>query len=417
MAWELVEDGEPSSKQDPARELRRQLGRPLEKVTTRVAGLPGDIASLLNIPAGKISESLTGEKSLPYEQTYLGKILPTTQKLRAGIESQAPEFFQPQNKVEQFVDNVLEDTALLFVPGGKVTKALKPVTKTQQVLKNTAKAIGANLAGETVEQVTGSKKAGAYTKAGMLFFTSLMDTPKAAEEISKLYNNARGFLPQNAIQSSKKLNTQLSNLKNDITKGRPISNLSKEEKWVIDQIEKVETLGTSGNYDINQLWAQKTSLNKELGQSLSEFFGKGTKKGIKNRAKQINGFIRDTIEDYGQKNPEFYKNFKEADDAFGTLAKSNFVSNWINENVKHGLMTEGLLTIFGVPSAALGTALGYIPGKLIYQISKSPTLSKIYGNAVKAAAKEDVAAFNKYLKELDDKLQKEESEERWEFVD
>lgn len=419
MPWEFVEEEQsfPQKVQSSGRELGRQIARPIEKTATRLTGLPGDVFSLINqYVARPTSEAITG-KSSPYEETALSKILPTTQQQRSSLEKGNEEFFQPKNKVEKFVDDVFEDASLLFVPGGKLIKSAKVAGPGMKVTKNLAKSLGANLAGETVTQVSGSEKAGLATKAGMLFLTSILDTPKAAEEIGKLYSQARNALPQNASQSATNLNSRLSKLKTDISRGRPIGNLSNEEKWVIDQIEKVENLSGSGQVLIDQLWAQKGSLNKELSEKIFEGVHRTARKGIRNRAKQINGIIRDTLEEYGKGNPEFLKNFKSADEAFGTLAKSNFVSNWINDNVRHTPLTEGLVQILGIPSSAIGLAGGYVPMKLLYQISKSPTLAKIYGKAMSAAAKEDSIAFNKYFKQLDDGLQKKQSEEKWEFLD
>jgi hypothetical protein len=74
-------------------------------------------------------------------------------------------------------------------------------------------------------------------------------------------------------------------------------------------------------------------------------------------------------------------------------------------------------SIGGAAASTVGAVLPYQAAKLTYRIAKSPILAKIYGNTLKAAAKEDAKSFNKYLKELDEKIQKEESEDKFEFID
>ncbi len=421
MAYELLEEESPQQNiaLSLGQEGLRHGARTASNIATRAVGLPGDVFSLLNqFIAKPVSKKITGQEGLPYEETLLGKAIPTTESHRKGLESISGEYLKPKNKIEKFADDIAEDTALLLNPAGLVTKGLKG----GKVVKSFFKSLGANLAGETATQVSGSETAGGLTKLGSLLFLSLMDQPAAAKQVGKLYGEAESKLPSNATSNAVSLNKKIDSLEKQITKGRPLENLSPPEKFVIDQSGKIKNLIQNGEINVEQAIAQKKSLYKELGTLYKEVPKHTEQKTVKNLAKKLGSYINQTVEEYGKKNPKFYKDYKKADEAFGTLAQSNFLTNWIGNNIVQHPLTTGLLHIFGAPIGAIaGTATGaivpYQAAKLGYRISKSPTLAKIYANTVKAAVKEDAKAFNKYLKDLDNELQEEESEDKFEFVD
>ncbi len=418
MPYELVQEEvkQPSLIQG----IARQPIRVGSKLATRAAGLPGDVLSLVNqFIAGPTAQAITGKKALPYEETFIGKAIPTTEQHRAALRSKTGEFLEPQNKVEKFVDDVIEDTALLFVPGGKVAKGIKAVSPVAKTGRNLAKSVGANLLGETAEQVSGSKEAGAFTKAGALFLSSILDAPSAAKQVGNLYKTAEKNLPSGATTSAGNLSSNMSSLKKSVTKGRPENALSPPEKFVINQIDKVESLVKDGKISVEQAVAQKRSLNQELASLWKDVPGKKDQQTVKSLAKQINAYLNKTIEEYGRTNPKFYKPYKDADQAFGTLARSNLMSKWAEKNLATSPVTHGLLHLFGSPIGAVGAAAipPYQAAKLVYRVGKSPALREIYSRTLRSAAREDATAFNKYVKELDDALQKQESKDRFEFID
>lgn len=419
MAYELIDDESQNLANSIGKEGLRHGARTASNLATRAVGLPGDIFSLLNqFIAKPISKGITGEEGVPYEETLLGKVLPTTETHRRGLESKTGEYLKPQNKIEKFADDVIEDTALLLNPSQLIAKGAK---KVPQLFKSFAKSLGANVAGESAKQLGASESAGDLTKLGSLFFLSVVDTPSAIKEVGKLYKEAEANLPQGAKTSAKNLEGKIKGLEKTITKDRPFENLSPAEKFVVNQSDKVKNLIQNGEISIEQAIAQKRSLNQELSTLYKEVPKLGDQKKVKGLAKQINSFLNETISEYGKKNTKFLKPYKDADQAFGTLAQSNFISNWIDRNVVHSPVTAGLLHLFAPvgTTAAAGTGLiiPYQATKLGYRIAKSSTLAKIYGNALKAAGKEDSKAFNKYVKQLDEELQREESEDKFEFID
>jgi len=412
MAWELLEE----EQQSPsfASEALRHTARTGSNIVTSAAGLPGDILSLANeFIANPIVEAFGGKAS-PYEGTYLGRTLPTGSTLRQESEEQFGGYLKPRNEIEKFVSDVAEDAALLFSPG-KIAKGAKIG---RSVLGALGKSIGANIAGEVVQQTTGSMEGAAATKAGTLMVLSLIDPRMASREVSKLYGEARAALPETARTSATSLEKNLSKLEHQITKGRPKSSLSAAEKFVLDKADGVKSLIEDGKINIEQAWAQKRSLNEDL-TNLYKDFDKGSAKGIRNNAKQVTGALNQTLSEYGKDNRAFYKPFKAADEAYGALAQSQRIGNWVTRNLKTLGSVVGLGSLFDptVIAGAAGVVAIHESAKLMYKIGKSPTLRKLYGNAIQAAAKENAPLFNRYYQELDKGLAKELDQEKWEFID
>lgn len=416
MPYEFIEETPESNFATFGKESLRHGARTASNIATRAVGLPGDILSLVNeYIARPISEKITGEESVPYEETFLGKTIPTTETHRKGLEEVSGEYLRPRNKVEKFLDNVIEDTTLLFNP---TQIARKGLMKGAKPFRNFAKSLGANFLGETTKQISQSETAGDLTKLGSLFFLSVLDQPNAIKQIGKLYHTAESHLPEASFSNASSLDKNLSNLEHTVTKGRPLENLSPSEKFVINQTGKVRNLIQNGEINIPQAISQKRSLNEELAALYKEVPAFKEQKRARNLAKQINGFLNETIREYGKKNPAFYKPYKEADQAFGTFSRSHFIGNWIEKNISHSPITTGLIHLFSpIGTLAAGAIVPYQGIKLGYRVIKSPTLARIYANALKSAAKEDKANFNKYLKELDEGLQKEEQEDQYEFID
>jgi hypothetical protein len=435
MAYRLLEDEDLDAEpQENAvlsfgKELGRHATRTASNLGTLAVGIPGDIFSLINDAIAKpATEYLSGEPGLPYEETSLGKVFPTTETHRKGMESLLGEGARPQNQVEKFVDDVVDIAATISNPTRLAKKGFQAGAN---FIKPLAKSVVANLLGESAKGLTESEGAGAGVKLGSLVLMSLFDKEAAAKQVGKLYREAESQLPPTATTSATVLQRNLNNLEHSITKGRPRTNLSAPETFVMRQIDNVNNLIQNGQIVVQQGVAQKRSLNQELS-NLYQVTPKGTEqKAIKSLAKQINGYLNQTIEDYGKTNPGFIVPYKNADKAFGTLAQSNFVTHWIQENVTHNPITHGLLHLFGpVQTALAGTAAsvgapiatgatlaGYQAVKLLYRINNSPVLRKIYGTALKEAATENAGAFNRSLKQLDEKLQEEESQDKYRFID
>ncbi len=95
----LPETPKPSSLN--AESIHRFPAQALKSASTSAVGLPGDILSLPYAGVNKLVSSLGGQ-NVPYEQSFLGKALPTSETLSKGLERDVP-YLKPKNKVEQFI--------------------------------------------------------------------------------------------------------------------------------------------------------------------------------------------------------------------------------------------------------------------------------------------------------------------------
>lgn len=409
MPWERIQEEQAESNSGSLTEIGKSIARHPARtafnIGSRILGTPGDIANL--IP----------------EKDFTGKlarqVLPTTENIREKGYERSEGFLQPQNKVEQFIDEVVEDAASLLIPGGAATKGAKFAKPIMKGIKALGASLGANLIGETTQQVTGNQKAGSLAKMGSLFFLTLMGQPSAIKQIGEMYGKAESLIPEGATVANEGLKKSLQNLEKKITAGRPIGNLSKAEKFAYDELEKVKNLAEGDSSDVRQLWAQKRSLNSDLAGAKMFDLSKKEQQGAKKLALPLVSHINETIGQYGKHNPEFYKLFKDAEVGFGAIGQSKFIHNFLEKRLKYNPVTIGLLHLFGGPIGAT-TAAAVVPYQAIkigYQIAKSPALRKIYTNTVKSAIKQDAITFNKELEKLDHLLQKSQSSEKWERVD
>jgi hypothetical protein len=381
-------------------------------VASTVPGIFGDIGSTINeYIAGPISKAITGKKPVPYEQTLIGKALPTSAKHMENLERAIP-YLKPKNKIEKFVRDVSADAISLAIPGAGLTRI---GLRAAPPMRNLLISIGANAGGELTSQFTGDEKKGAFTKMGLMFLGSILNKPNVYKEVGKLYQKADDLLPRDAAVNSHRLNTELNGLKNKVLQGRQPADLAPSEKFVIDQADTILRQTETGQVNVNTLKSSLRSLNENLQKFVYEAPDKSIRVRARKMATQINGHVNRTLADYGRTNPEWWKFQKGANQAFGTIQQSQFVTNFINNHFKGNSMTHGLLHALGVPIE--NAVAPYQAVKILYRIAKSPELAKIYSRILGSAASENAPIMNKEIKKLDERLQKEKSKNRYRILD
>jgi hypothetical protein len=412
MAYKILpEQPKPSSLN--VESVHRLPAQALKGAATSTVGLPGDVLSLPYSGINKLVSSLGGE-NVPYEQSFLGKALPTSQTLSQGVERDVP-YLKPKNKIEQFVGDVVGDATSLFIPGKAITKAGLRGTS---AIKSFATSLGANSAGDFVSDLTGDPQKGAYTKMGTMFLLSAMNKPKVQKEIGELYKKADGLLPKDAVVSAQNLEKDLTGLQKKVLQGRGVQDLAPSEKFVIDEADKILRQIDLGEVNVNTLKAGLRSLNENLLKAVYEAPDKSTRTRARSLATQINRSVNGTLAEYGKSNPEWYKAHKGASDAFGALAQSNFLSNYIKNNLKDVPVSPHLLHALGIAGTAATGVVPYQSAKILYRISKSPELAKHYARVVSSASLENASLMRKEMKKLDDELKKEESKgSRYKLLD
>lgn len=396
---------EPEIPKDPTFSTESFHRLPAQAVKGTAAALPGIAGDVLSLPyaaVNKLVSSLGGE-DVPYEKSALGKAIPTTHTHIRNLEEGIP-YLKPKNKVDSFVNDIAQDAVSLAVPGSTLAKAGLRGTS---IAKSFLTSVGANSAGSFVADLTGDPEKGAYTKMGAMFLFSALNKPGAQKEIGKLYQQADSLLPQNAKVNAARLESDMNGLKGRILNGRSVGDLAPSEKFVVDEADTILRQIQNGEANVGTLKSALRSLNEKLQKAVFEAPDKSTRVRARKLAKQINKDVNRTLADYGKQNSEWWKAQKSANEGFATLQQSQFITNFIENNVKHGTIAHGLLHTLGV---GVGTA-GIIPyqaARLAYRIANSPTLGKHYARVVSSAAAENAPVMRKELQKLDEEVKKEE---------
>jgi len=397
------EEDEPSFLESSFETIKR-----LPKVSAAGAGsaIAGTVASpfeLANLGARGV-QALAGQKSLPYEETPVSKLFPTTEQHLKTIHQAFPST-KPRNRVEKFAQDITKDTLSLFTPG-KLFKfgkyALTP-------FRSLGISLGANTVGLGTEKFTGSEEKGELAKSGTMLGLSLFNPTTANAIKSNLYKSADALLPKSATISSSSTMNKFNNLEHTILNNRPRTNLAPSEEFVLKEIDKFKALDQAGQFNVSSLVSQKRSLNEELTKALYTLPDRGTRARARELASSILGISKDAMEQYGLQNPQWWKLQSSADQAASAIYKSNFISRAL-EKVMKG-KPEGFAHLFGVslpfagalvsaPSAAAATG-AYLGAKYFTRIVKSPELRKHYAKVVGTAVAENVPE-KKLKKEVDD---------------
>lgn len=388
-------------------------------VAAALPGVFGDIAKTANdLIAAPLTKHVFGQEPVPYEESTIGKFLPTTEQHKKTIEQAIP-FLKPKNQLEEFSQNIAQDTASLFLPG----KLFKMGGYALTPFRSLGIATAANTAGKGTELWTGDKSKGDMVKSGSMLALSLLN-PTSANNISKnLYRSANNLLPQNATVNATNMTQRLTGLENRILKGRPIGNLASSEKFVIDQIEKFRNLIQNNQINMQSLVAQKRSLSEDLQKALFDLPERVTKARAKELAQEISHAARDTMRQYGKMNPQWLKYQEAADKTHGVIQQSNYMSRVLEKFMKG--RPEALAHVFGIgiPAGlslvsgvgAGATLAGYQAAKLGTRIIKSPELRKHYAKVLGAAAADNPKLIHKEIDEFEKELQKEEDKSKNKF--
>lgn len=404
MSFKILPE-EPKQSTFSRESVHRLPAQAIKGAAAAIPGVLGDLASTLHTFVAKpIAETITGKEEPVYEQSMIGKLLPTTATHKKRLEEGLP-YLKPKNKVEKFIGDIGEDAVSLFIPGSILNRVGLRGTSALNALTTS---VGANAAGEAVRDLTGDDTKAAYAKMGTMFLLSAVNKPRASEEITNLYRQSDHLLPPNATVNATRLQNEMNQIRNQVLQGRQLADLAPSEQFVVNEADTILRQINNGQANVGTLSAATRSLNENLQRAVYAAPNQATRVRARRLATQINRNVNNTLSDYGRQNPQWWQTRRSANEAFGTLQQSNFISNFIQNNVIGNPVTHGLLHAFGIGAATATGIVPYQAARLIYQISRSPTLARHYARVVSSAASENASLMNKEIKILDDKMKKEE---------
>jgi hypothetical protein len=230
-------------------------------------------------------------------------------------------------------------------------------------------------------------------KVGTMLVASMFN-PKGVKQLyDNFYHEADRLVPPGTMVSARPLEAKLNNLKNKLKQGI----LAPSEEAVLTNLEKVAKKIKNGQVDLKEMMATNRSLNEVIGDP------KLLKRG-KTLFNELKKAVNDAIKLH--RDPEFVKNWRGANEAFGGLHESQKMTRFVSKHLgplplKHAVLAGAGEAVAGYPEAAVPTIIaataGYVGMKgaeLMHRIVSNPTLRKYYGDVLTHAAAENAKAMN-----------------------
>jgi hypothetical protein len=298
---------------------------------------------------------------------------------------------------EQFGDDIVGLASALLVG--------KDPTKVKNVVTALGKAVATKGASKGVEKLGGGKTAQLVTEMGTLFLLGLFSKDAAKKMVSDKYDRARSFIPKNAVIKTEGLSKELAALEKDLSKG--LSTTTKND--VKAAVQELQQKISSGKYPADELVQSFHDINERMSQkNLFQELSKTEQRNLRHRYNQFKDKVSTELAKYGKENPEFYKEWSEANEAFKTFEESKKVTRYLEGHIGKlppKLATSMAIEVFlGHPEAAAATGASFAglkTGELLYRIGKSPTLQKHYLDVIQHASAENFPAMVNSLNRLD----------------
>ena len=387
----------------------RHVARTGARIVETLAGLPGDTIQFAKMVLESLPET---PKFLKEDPNYLQKkgqelleSLPTSEDLKAFSSEMTQGFTDPQNAEEEFGDEI-------FSLGTAVLTGMKDPTKFKSLMKALGLSTAAKTTGKGIELYGGGKTTQASGEIGLLMIASLFTRRYADAFVRSKYQRARASIPQGTMLPTAALISDLNILEIDLRKGLPSTSVTKPP--VLNSISELKNKISGGAAPAEEIVESYHDINEKLNsKKLFDELNTSERKKLRSRYDLLKGKIDSTLNSYGQQNPAFYKEWKEANEAYSVLAKSKSTKEFILSNMKsipgHVMTGMAIKMFMGLPaltSVGAGFAV-YQTGKMLSRIAQSPSLRHYYLEVLNAAQKENAPQMIKNLSKLEKGLEQE----------
>lgn len=429
LTEEEIEEDKPESWLDyGARTAARLATRVAEVPVETAKGIATGISKLpispTTIPkAGfkylyeKISGSPMGEEAQKSMDKYLGAatspatMLPEKEEMREFEKKHTGQYLQPQSDVEKMGDEAAQDITSLMLP----TPGSAPAKLMSRLYRSSAIAGAGQVAKKGTEMAGFDESTQDYAKLGTMFISSLLSPRGASKHVSEMYQSAESKLPPLSRGDARPLQNDLNKIVRKVERGTVSPGESKylgEAKTILDKIK-------DGRMTYAEAVASKRSLNLKSSNLYKDIeLADADQRIARNGYNDVRSALNDFISTAEKKHPEFLKEYREADKAYGAIANSKWISDWIAK--KTGILSEAgvkpaIAAFFaidpgkamkvgtGAAAVAVGGKAAITTGEVIYQVLKNKTLRNYYLNVLNAAAKEDAALLVKNMKTFETK--------------
>lgn len=380
-------------------------------------GAPGELANLGLSGLNYLIQKGTGQESpLPSKVPFLPTVAEAREKITEPIAEiltgqKGSEYLKAEGPIEEGIQEVLgAGLAGALSGGGSFLRSIGALT------------VG-KLGGEAAKFFGGSPTTQALTNLGASTVASLYGgRGQVANTMNKHYDTARKAIPEGTKVNISNLRKTVNKAAKDL-QGRDF----KGKDFIKARVEAAEGLLQGKEpVEITKLMDLKKDLNSWYGSAYGE---------NKKRLGELITSIKQPIEDYAKKNPDFGTNWKTAEQTFGALAESGKIGEFFNKYTKlkslpkSPLVSAALSTIgsgigYGLAKGAisvpnlqvaavpLGSALiARELNKFFSLLSKSPQAQQVYGKMLKSAAAGNVVQATKNINQLDKVVSKSDTGE------
>lgn len=397
----------------PQESFPQKALRNVARMGTRAAetalGLPGDIAqtatNILNV-GQKGSNWLRNKVGLPTEEEFVRPAwIPTSEEIRehgtSKVEKALPKnYLQPQRPLEKFGDEFISDLTSLATP-------LPGLGKMPFKRSLVASGLG-NLASWAAENVGASEGTKSTLKIGTMLATTMAGRGKLNKTKNELYSRAESAITKD-IKIHNRLEPVFKKWKLAAEKG---SGDAASKKFIKSRLADISANTSDNKIGINNILELKKDWNEIK-------YSSEVPKRAQNAFNEMMNSLHGMIDEYGKKNPSFYKPWKTAEDIHQGLTKASGINKWMQKYVtpmRIGSTAAGLLlgSSIGLPhivGAASSTLLaGTVGAKYgirgFEALKNSSAIRKYYADTIKSAASKNVAAFTKNAQKLDKAVEK-----------
>lgn len=396
-------------------EFKRHTARTGARIAESIAGFPGDIVNFVKFLGDKLPDQPSFLKSEPNFVQKVGRkaleSIPSSNDLKEFSSYLTSGFTDPKNAQEELADDVTSLATILINPS-KAVSSFPQFLKT--IGKSVARAGAVKGVGKGVELLGADEETKGYTEIGTLFLTGLMGGKTADKFVAEKYKEARNAIPQGTLLNSSNLDAALAKVDQQLAQG--ISTNTKNE--VRSALNELKAKTVKGQIPAVELVESVHNINERINsKKLFDELKSSEKKQLKHRYDLLKKEVHKEIADYGKNNPDFYESWKTANEAYGTIAQSKKVSNFIQSklgSIPHHLAGSLAIDLFlGNPAATLGVIGSYSAvklGELMTRIAKSPGLRDHYMKVILEANNENLPATLKHLNALDKEAQKIQNE-------
>lgn len=398
--------------------LVQKLLYPTTEFVTSALGAPGDVLSLVNeLIAKPITKKITKEEGLPFEETLLGKIIPTSERLHKGIEEFAKEPLKPETIGEELLGTTAGFLGSILGLGTKGIGKTGKIPFTSKTMPGAVKTVLNAFAPAAAFVGTKRAELPPWMQASAAIGTSLLThklTNKSIRQVmSDLYSKSNE-LAKDVIMPSEGLMHRLDNLQDIMQKGIKTAPKSR----INTLINEIKTKASGGAIPLEDL----IQIRKDIIEVGKEFT-KEQMKGSEKFFKPFRAVIDNTINDY--RNPEFQQTFRQANSLFRGIKESQRMESWIKTHFKESALGLGGRFFAKMLSKTIGlkpemALVGIKQYNFTRALMRNPGFRKAYKDLLKNAANENIKGTSRSLKNFNqyyDKLGIEEKESKKDIFD